>query len=133
MSMTSSRPYLIRALYEWILNNDMTPYLVVNAEVEGVDVPHQFITNGEIVLNIDANAAVGMDMTGDWVLFDARFQGKGFAISVPWAAVKAIYAKETGQGMSFSGDEPGGGPDGSPGAPADAGGGKGPPGLRIVK
>jgi len=129
MEMTSSRPYLVRALYDWITDNGMTPYLVADADAVGIAIPEGLSEDGQIVLNISASAVRGFDMGGDFVSFSARFQGRDFAVHVPMPAVMAIYAQETGQGMSFSGEEPGGGP-----APADPGPGPGNrPGLRIVK
>lgn len=103
--MTSSRPYLIRALHEWICDNDHTPYVVVDVLVTGVEVPEAYVTDGQIVLNISPNAVKGLVISNDSVYFNARFGGMPMDIYVPTAAVMAIYAKETGQGMSF-GTEP---------------------------
>jgi len=129
MGMTSSRPYLVRALYDWITDNGMTPYLVADAEAAGIAIPEGLAEDGQIVLNISATAVRGFDMGDGAVSFSARFQGRDFAVYVPMPALMAIYARETGQGMSFSGEEPGGGP-----TPADPEPGPGQrPGLRIVK
>ena len=134
--MTSSRPYLIRAIHEWILDNDLTPHIVVDADADGVRVPPEFVKDGQISLNIASAAVHGLSMDNDWVMFDARFGGKSFQVSVPTGAVLAIFAKENGAGMSFGEDEhqddPPPGPDGSDKKKA----GKKPktqPALRIVK
>ncbi len=99
--LTSSRPYLIRAIHEWILDNDLTPQIVVNADTEDVRVPPEYVEDGQISLNISATAVRGFSMDNDWILFDARFGGKSFQVSVPTGAVLAIFAKENGAGMSF--------------------------------
>lgn len=103
--MTSSRPYLIRAIHEWILDNDLTPHIVVNAEAEGVHVPPEYVKDGQISLNISAAAVHGLSMDNDWIVFDARFGGKSFQVSVPTGAVLAIFARENGAGMSFAEEE----------------------------
>ena len=103
--MTSSRPYLIRAIHEWIVDNDMTPHIVVNADAEGVRVPPEYVNDGQISLNISASAVHGYSIDNDWILFDARFGGKSFQVSVPIGAVLAIFARENGAGMSFGEEE----------------------------
>ena len=103
--MTSSRPYLIRAIHEWILDNDLTPHIVVNAESEGVHVPPEYVKDGQISLNISAAAVHGLSMDNEWIVFDARFGGKSFQVSVPTGAVLAIFARENGAGMSFGEEE----------------------------
>jgi len=135
MQMTSSRPYLVRAIYQWIVDNGMTPHLLVDVDVDGVQVPPEHIQNGKIILNI-APMAIGSLVLGDTeITFSARFSGKSLAIYVPIGAVLAVYAKENGQGMMFSeddgaisspddGDDPG--PETDPDKPKR-------PGLRIVK
>ncbi|OGT19913.1 MAG: ClpXP protease specificity-enhancing factor [Gammaproteobacteria bacterium RBG_16_57_12] len=100
--MSSSRPYLIRALYEWIVDNNMTPYLLVNAEAERVVVPAQYIHDGKIILNIAPQAVQGLKLGLDQVEFSARFAGKIIDIMVPVAAALAIYARENGRGMVFN-------------------------------
>jgi stringent starvation protein B len=126
--MNSSRPYLIRAIHEWILDNEMTPHLLVDIEGEGVDVPAQQGQNGKIVLNISPQAVEGLMLGNDAIGFRARFGGIATDVYVPVAAVLAVYAKENGRGMVFSED------DGSP-EPDDGSGHK--PGrkpkLKIVK
>lgn len=105
MEMTSNKPYLIRAFYEWIVDNNLTPYLVVNATVQGCKVPTQHIQNGQIVLNILPSAVGNMLMGNDAITFNARFGGKPFALTVPVKAVLAIYARENGAGTMFDAEE----------------------------
>ncbi len=123
--MTSHRPYLLRALYEWIADNDMTPHLLVDATREGVQVPLHAVSEGRIVLNVAQQAVSGLEMSNDLVRFNARFGGVSQSVSVPLPAVVAIYARETGQGMVLpeeTGDEAAHGPGFSgstdPSAPA---------------
>ena len=112
--MTSSRPYLLRALHEWVLDNDMTPYLLVDATREGVDVPRQSVQDGKIVLNVSPQAVQGLLLSNERVEFNARFGGVSTHISVPTAAVLAIYARENGRGMVFAEEEGDGGPPAGP-------------------
>lgn len=130
-NMTSSRPYLLRALHEWIVDNHLTPYIVVDANGEGVEVPRQFVENGKIVLNISPFAVRELSMETDYVLFSARFGGKPMNVIVPIASVLAIYAKENGQGMVFT-DEPSSPTPPQPpkGEPSQQGG---KPNLKLVK
>ncbi len=104
--MTPTRPYLIRALYEWIEDNAMTPHLLVNAEAPGVSVPKQHVRDGQIVLNINAAAVRDLRLGNDWIEFSARFGGVARSVQIPVPAVQAIYARENGQGMAF-GEEKG--------------------------
>ena len=101
--MKSRRPYLVRALYDWIIDNQTTPYLLVQADIEGVDVPQQFVNEGRIVLNISSDAVRDLIMDNELVCFSARFSGQPRTVSVPVRAILAIYAKENGQGMFFDG------------------------------
>ncbi|WP_054113654.1 ClpXP protease specificity-enhancing factor [Marinagarivorans algicola] len=102
MTMTSSRPYLIRALYEWINDNNLTPYLLVNANEQDVSVPQDFVgKDGQIILNVAPNAIMGLDMSNDAISFNARFGGVPTDLYVPNHAVMGIYAKENGKGMMF--------------------------------
>ncbi|MBW6391576.1 MULTISPECIES: ClpXP protease specificity-enhancing factor [Halomonadaceae] len=103
--MLSSRPYLARGLYEWLLDNDQTPYVVVDAEQPGVSVPRQFVQNGQIVLNIGPAAVRDLHIENDAISFGARFGGQPMQVVVPMPALVAIYAKENGVGMVF-GHEP---------------------------
>lgn len=105
--MTSHRPYLLRALYAWIADNDMTPHLLVDASRPGVQVPAFAINDGKVVLNVAARAVSGLEMGNEAIAFTARFGGVSHAVWVPVTAVVAIYARETGQGMALP-DEIGG-------------------------
>ncbi|MDQ2696367.1 MAG: ClpXP protease specificity-enhancing factor [Pseudomonadota bacterium] len=104
--MTSSRPYLIRALYEWITDNGLTPHILVNTQLPGVEVPLQHVHDGRIVLNIGSAAVQGLQLGNDWIVCSARFGGATRQLRIPTAAVLIIYARENGQGMAF-GDEDG--------------------------
>jgi stringent starvation protein B len=124
--MNPSRPYLVRAIHEWILDNDMTPHLLVDMEGTGVDVPAQQGQNGKIVLNISPQAVEGPMLGNDAIAFRARFGGISTDVYVPIDSVLAIYAKENGRGMVFSEDD---GP-----TPGDSGPRTGKrPALKIVK
>ncbi|RUQ33051.1 MAG: ClpXP protease specificity-enhancing factor [Candidatus Competibacteraceae bacterium] len=114
--MTPTRPYLIRALYEWIEDNSMTPHLLVNAEAPGVSVPKQHVRDGQIVLNINAAAVRDLRLGNDWIEFSARFGGVARSVQIPVPAVQAIYARENGQGMAF-GEEKGSDEPPEPDAP----------------
>lgn len=104
--MKSSRPYLVRALYEWIVDNDCTPHLLVNAEYAGVQVPSGFASDGQIVLNVSPTAVRHLHMDNDAVSFEGRFGGVPQSLYIPSAAVLAIYARENGQGMVFDVEPP---------------------------
>lgn len=105
---TSTRPYLIRALYEWCCDNGLTPYVAVSVD-ETVQVPREYVKNNEIVLNISADATSSLQLGNDFIAFKARFAGSAREIMVPIGHVIAIYARENGQGMAFPllGTEPG--------------------------
>ncbi len=103
-STTSTRPYLLRALHEWCSDNGLTPYLVVQAD-HTVQVPQAFVQDGQIVLNTSYDATSGLHMGNDYISFKARFGGKPHEIMLPVGRVLAIYARETGQGMSFPPEE----------------------------
>ncbi|MDH5228747.1 MAG: ClpXP protease specificity-enhancing factor [Gammaproteobacteria bacterium] len=103
--MTSSRPYLLRALEQWIVDNDMTPFVVVDAQAENVDVPREYVEAGKIVLNIAPTAVANLNIDNEYLSFSARFSGKSREIWVPIDAVMAIYSRENGQGMVFA-EEP---------------------------
>ena len=117
-TMTSHRPYLLRALYEWIADNGMTPHLLVDATRPTVQVPLHAVKDGKIVLNIAERAVSRLDMSNDTIRFSARFGGVSHSVSVPVGAVLAIYARETGQGMALP-DDPSG-PHDEPPPPTDA-------------
>jgi len=104
--MNSSRPYLIRALYEWIIDNDFTPHLLVNTEFKGVQVPEGYASDGQIVLNVAPRAVRHLMMDNDAVSFEGRFGGVPQTLFVPAMAVLAIYARENGQGMVFELEQP---------------------------
>lgn len=101
ITMASSQPYLIRAIYDWIADNNLTPYLLVDAENVNAVIPREFIEDGKIVLNINASAVSDLQLGNEYIMFNARFSGKAMEISVPIVAVLAIYARENGQGMMF--------------------------------
>lgn len=104
--MKPSRPYLIKALQEWLLDNDCTPHLAVDVAVKGVMVPEQFISDGQIVLNISPSAIQDFLLNDEAISFNARFGGVPMNVYVPMSAVLAVYARENGAGMGF-GMEPG--------------------------
>ncbi|MFA5985266.1 MAG: ClpXP protease specificity-enhancing factor [Methylococcaceae bacterium] len=109
--MTPLKPYLIRSIYEWIIDNDLTPHLLVNAEEGDAVLPKEFIEDGKIVLNIRPQAIQGLSLGNDEIEFNARFGGRPMHIVTPVNSVMAIYAKENGKGMIFDqedhdGDEP---------------------------
>lgn len=130
--MTPSRPYLVRAIYEWLNDNDLTPHLLVDATRPGVMVPQAHVKDGRIVLNIAPGAVRDLFIRNDALSFSARFSGVPQAISAPMPAVLAIYARENGQGMffdeneDFPPDEGGDAPAPDPQKPAR-------PSLRVVK
>lgn len=103
--MSSNKPYLIRAFYDWIVDNECSPYLVVDTTRPGVDVPDEFISDGQIVLNIKPSAVQNLLLSNDVITFHARFSGQPHSIYVPTSAVTAIYARENGAGMVFTADE----------------------------
>ncbi len=103
--MSSSRPYMLRAMYQWIVDNDCTPYLLVDAGQSGVEVPAQAVKDGKVVLNMAPQATSGMEMGDDDIVFLTRFSGASMRVRVPMAAAQAIYAQETGQGMMFQDED----------------------------
>jgi stringent starvation protein B len=136
--MTSHRPYLLRALAEWIADNGMTPHLLVDATKPGVKVPPSAVKEGKVVLNIAERAVARLMIDNEEVTFSARFNGVSYQVRVPIFAVLAIYSRETGQGMALP-DDITSGPDDSPptpdtpvpdDVPAPA---KRPPFLKLVK
>lgn len=128
--MTSHRPYLLRALYEWIVDNGMTPHLLVDATRAGVRVPAHTVKDGRVVLNVAERAVARLEMDNEAVSFTARFGGVSHPVMVPVGAVLAIYARETGQGMALPEEPPAAGgdagsDDGAPGAGAEGEGADG--------
>lgn len=102
--MKSSRPYLLRAIHEWIIDSDCTPFLLVNADAPGVQVPREHVENDKIILNTGPTATQGLVIGDEEVTFNARFGGKAQTVIAPVGAVLAIYARENGQGMLFNDD-----------------------------
>lgn len=125
--MTPLKPYLIRSLYDWIVDNDLTPYLLVNAEYKGAIVPQQFIEDGQIVLNVRPQAIQGLSLGNEQIHFNARFAGNPMRIVIPINAVLAIYAKENGRGMVLDNEDP---EDDTPPTPPEK---PSRPSLRVVK
>jgi stringent starvation protein B len=104
--MTSTRPYLIRALYEWIEDNGMTPHILVDADRRASKCRNSMSSDGRIVLNINSAAVRDLRLGNDWIEFNARFGGVARTRQIPVAAVLAIYARENGQGMAFGEEKP---------------------------
>ncbi len=140
-AMSSNRPYLLRAIYDWLVDNGCTPHLVVDANDPRCVVPRAFVKDGAIVLNITPSAVRDLSLGNEWIMFSARFAGVAQEVTVPLAAVRALYARENGQGMAFeaepatseAGDGP---PDPPPPPPPPTGGrpgGKPGPRLSVVK
>jgi stringent starvation protein B len=139
----SRRPYLLRAMHEWITDSGCTPHIVVDANGEGVEVPRQYVRDGKIVLNLSWTATSQLRMTNDEVSFQGRFGGASMTVKLPIHSVLAIYARETGQGMIFSDDDAGPtpqGPEPAPDSPSGAdserrnsGAAKQRPRLKVVK
>jgi stringent starvation protein B len=103
--MTSSKPYLVRALYEWILDNDNTPYILVDTASDQVLIPPGIANDGKVVLNLAPSAIQNLEMTNSQVSFSARFNGVAEQIFVPLSSLLAIYARENGEGMMFPAEE----------------------------
>lgn len=132
--MTSNKPYFIRAIYEWICDNNLTPYVVVNAKDHSVQVPTQYVEDGKIILNISPEAAHALLINNEKVEFMARFSGAAMKVYAPIRAILAIYARENGQGMIFNEEpEEGGDNNGGDDGQTPPTGTKGKPQLRIVK
>jgi stringent starvation protein B len=125
--MTSSRPYLIRAMYQWIVDNGTTPHLLVDTTSEAVQIPRKYEENGKIVLNIGPMAAQGLTLGNTMITFSARFGGQPMNVVVPVESIIAIYTRENGQGMMFSEDEP------QPPAPRPGPAKSAKPRLKIIK
>lgn len=132
--LKSRRPYLLRAMHEWISDNQQTPHIVVDAGINGVDVPRQYVQDGKIILNVSLNATSGLNLGNDGVVFRARFGATTYDVSVPIAAVLGIYARETGQGMIFSeADAPTPPPTAPPDQPPGGEVKRAKPTLKVVK
>jgi len=129
--VTSSRPYLIRAFYDWIVDNDLTPCILVDAASEGVSVPQLYVHDSRIVLNVGPTAVDALNLGNDSIRFSARFASQAFDIECPPAAVLAIYARENGRGMAFGAEDA---PEPSdPGPPPDKPAARKGPSLKVVK
>ena len=100
--MNSNKPYLLRALHEWILDNGLTPHIIVDVQNKDVQAPAQAVRDGKLVLNISPQATRGLEIANDTVTFETRFSGKPYPIFLPIESVMAIYARENGQGMMFA-------------------------------
>lgn len=143
MSKKPKRPYLLRALYDWIVDSELTPYVLVNAAAAGVNVPADYVKDGKIVLNVAPHAVRDLAMDDRALACECRFGGRPFSVYLPMPSIEAIYARETGEGMAFeaegfppppnppergsSGDRPG--PEDGPPKPPAGGGGH----LKVVK
>lgn len=130
ISMSSNRPYLLRAMYDWISDNGLTPYILVDAAAPGVDVPRSAVKDGRVVLNVAARAVAQLDLGKDYVRFTARFSGVSQTVEVPMSGILAVYAQENGQGMMFPAENQ---PPPTPGPTAEAIAAKKGPHLRVVK
>ena len=127
---TSRRPYLVRAMHEWMTDNGQTPHLVVDAGIAGTEVPKSFVRDGRITLNVGWQATQGLKLGNEWIEFSARFGGVPQNVRVPVAAVLGIYARETGQGMLFQDETDATPPPPASPSPEDSGSR---PKLRVVK
>jgi stringent starvation protein B len=130
VSMTSNRPYLLRAMYDWISDNGLTPYILVDAAAPGVQVPKSAIKDGRVVLNVAARAVAQLELGQERVRFVARFSGVSQSVEVPMASLLAIYAHENGQGMMFPAENQ---PTPPPGPNIDEAATKKGSHLRVVK
>lgn len=129
---SKQRPYLIRAMHEWMADNGLTPHIVADASHAGLRVPTEHVKDGKIVLNVSYSATRELVLGNDEIVFEARFDGVPHRITVPVGAVLGIYARETGQGMVFSEESPSDpdGPDTPPDPDPDP---PGKPHLKVVK
>jgi stringent starvation protein B len=131
-SLGSTRPYLIRAIRDWAVDNGLTPHILVDAAIAGVRVPSSYVKDGRITLNIDERAVQLLEMSNARIAFNARFRGVSQLVEVPTEAVLAIFARENGQGIFFQNpDEPAGPASGETAAPAPEKRAK--PSLKLVK
>ena len=99
--MTSNRPYLMRAMYDWILDNELTPHIMIDAEMPNVEIPRQYVEDGKIILNVAPRAVQGFLIDNECLGFNARFGGKPYNIYAPINAIRAVYAAENNEGMMF--------------------------------
>ncbi len=131
--MTSNKPYLIRALYEWLVDNDATPHIMVDTTNAEVKIPRGIDKDGQVVLNIAARAVQRLEMSNTYVSFSARFSGASQNIYIPIEAVMAIYSMEDGEGMMFAGESASAGTSRTEGKEAADKNKKNRPGLKVVK
>jgi len=131
--MTSTRPYLIRAIHQWACDNSLTPHLVVDATHPDVHVPLEHVRDGQIVLNVHPQAVHTLELGDEWILFSARFAGAARQVQFPVAAVQAIYARENGQGIFFPADEEPAPDDGAGEQDASTSGKPSRPSLKVIK
>ena len=103
--MKARRPYLLRALYDWILDSDEVPNILVDAESEDVIVPREFVKDGQIVLNISPEAVRGLSITDDYLMCEGRFSGRSFEVILPMESICAIYCRGSGQGLAFDDED----------------------------
>ena len=130
------RPYLLRAMHQWITDSGHTPHVIVDAGRAGEDIPHAYVQDGKLVLNLSYSATQRLKIDNDAVEFDARFAGVIHHVRIPVGAVMGVYARETGEGMMFPDQDTSPAPPEPPApapAPADDGGGAKRPQLRVVK
>ncbi len=131
--MKSRRPYLLRAMHEWISDSAQTPHIVVDATMEGVEVPRQYVQAGKIILNVSTHATSGLLLGNDLVRFKARFGATTQEVRVPIGAVLGVYSRETGQGMIFSEADAPTTPPTPPAEPAGEPVKRARPSLKVVK
>ena len=128
--MIPLRPYLLRAVYDWTLESGFTPHILVDATLDGVKVPTDYVRDGRITLNIHPQAVHALELGNERVQFSARFGGRAMDVEVPIVAVLAVFAKENGRGIVFQEEPPSGPPEDTPGNPAAS---KKGPTLKLVK
>jgi stringent starvation protein B len=104
-TVSPQRPYLLRAMHEWMTDNGHTPYVVVDASADDVQVPSEYVQDGKIVLNVSYAAVRNLELGNDWLGFEARFAGQAQQVQIPLRGVLGIYARETGRGMIFSAED----------------------------
>ena len=131
--MTSNRPYLIRAFYDWIVDNGLTPHLLVDAEFPDTIIPEEHVQDGQIVLNVSPTAVQSLQLENYLISFNARFSGKPYAISFAPDAVLGIYAMENGNGMLFEPADPDTGIAGADNEDEPPPRPDGPPSLKVIK
>lgn len=133
---TPRRPYLVRAMHEWMTANNQTPHLVVDASISSAEVPRAYVRDGRITLNVSWQATQGLKLGNEWIEFSARFGGVAQHVRIPVSSVLGIYARETGQGMIFGEDDAPASaapPDGDQPSPPAPAGGKPRAKLKVIK